>query len=280
MSGNHKYYEIDIIVSEDNCLVIEQLAEHTSLSKQQLKQVMQKGAVWLSRDHHPQRLRRAKKKLKKGDVIHLYYDEQVLNEEPRQALLIADEKDYSVWYKPYGMRSQGSRWGDHTTIYRYAEQNLEPQRPAFIVHRLDRAATGLIILAHSKTIANAFARLFEERKIEKHYQVIVQGKFPATTQHLTEFVDNKPASSFATLVDYNEDKDRSLLDIKIETGRKHQIRCHLSKAGFPVIGDRLYGSATEESENLQLTCNYLAFTSPVDEKEKVYQLPDELLPQL
>lgn len=280
MTGSHPFYEIDIIIGEDNRLAIEELAAHTSLSKQHLKQVMQKGAVWLSHDHHTQRLRRAKKKLLKGDVLHLYYDARVLDETPQQALLIADEDEYSVWYKPYGMRSQGSRWGDHTTIYRYAEQQLQPQRAAFIVHRLDRAATGLILLAHSKSVANAFARLFEQRKIEKHYRVIVEGKFPGTTQHLTTFVDNKPASSYTTLLDYNEQKNRSLLEVKIETGRKHQIRCHLSDAGYPVIGDRLYGNASMESENLQLTCSYLAFISPVDNSRKVYQLPDELLPRL
>lgn len=276
----HDHYEIDIIINEDDCTAIDQLAEHSPFSRQLLKQIMQKGAVWLSRNHHTSRLRRAKKKLKKGDVIHLYYDEQVLNEEPQQALLIADETDYSIWYKPYGMRSQGSKWGDHTTIYRYAEQNLKPQRPAFLVHRLDRAATGLIILAHSKTTANTFARMFEHHNIKKHYRVIVQGKFPDTPQHLTEFVDNKPASSFASLLAYDESKDRSLLDVVIETGRKHQIRSHLSEAGYPVVGDRLYGNASIESENLQLTCNYLAFISPIDEIERSYQLPDELIPQL
>jgi tRNA pseudouridine32 synthase/23S rRNA pseudouridine746 synthase len=175
------------------------------------------------------------------------------------------------------MRSQGSKWGDHTTIYRYVEQHLQPQRPAFIVHRLDRAASGLIILAHTKSMAKAFSRMFENRQIIKRYQAIVDGKFPDKTQHYSDMIADKPASSYASLLKYDAQKDRSLLEITIETGRKHQIRRHLSDAGFPLIGDRLYGDTDDHYENLQLVCHYLSFKSPVDDSEKCYQLPENLL---
>lgn len=280
MTSSSNLFKIDISVETNDTTAIESLAENTHLTKRKLKQAMQKGAVWLTHDNHTQRLRRAKKKLKAGDTLHLYYDEKILNTEPAEARLIADQEQYSIWYKPYGMLSQGSRWGDHTTLYRYAEQNLQPQRAAFIVHRLDRAATGLVILAHSKTMANAFARMFENRQIEKRYQAIVAGKFPDATQHFTQPVDGKQASSFASLINYDEQQDRSLLEVNIETGRKHQIRRHLAEAGYPIIGDRLYGNATEYRENLQLTCSYLSFISPVDNSRQSYQLPADLLPHL
>lgn len=280
MSEHNQPFQVSINIEENGLSVIEHLAKNTELSKEKLKQTMQKGAVWLTRSNSTQRLRRAKKILQPGDTLHFYYDKKVLDEKSSAARLLADQGQYSIWYKPYGMRSQGSRWGDHTTIYRYAEQNLKPQRPAFIVHRLDRFASGLIILAHSKTIANAFSRMFENRQIEKHYQAIVAGKFPADTQHFTQTVDGKAASSFARLLRYDEKQDRSLLEIKIETGRKHQIRRHLAAAGYPIIGDRLYGDAGIDSENLQLTCCYLAFTSPIDNSEQRYSLPDDLLLRL
>ena len=69
-------------------------------------------------------------------------------------------KTTSIWYKPYGIYCQGSKWGDHHTIHRMAEQQL--QRPCFIVHRLDRATTGLVIVAHKKKIAAALAALFAQ----------------------------------------------------------------------------------------------------------------------
>lgn len=273
-------FQSDITIEQNGRTAIDHLAQHTILSKEKIKRAMQKGAVWLSRNDSTQRLRRAKKILQQGDVVHFYYDVKVLDEKPENATLIEDAQQYSIWYKPYGMRSQGSKWGDHTTIYRYAEQNLQPQRPCFIVHRLDRAATGLIILAHTKRIANAFSRMFENRQIEKRYQAIVAGRFPPVVQHYTQAIDSKSASSYVKLLRYDEQKNRSLLEVNIETGRKHQIRRHLSGAGFPIIGDRLYGTASTGSDNLQLVCSYLAFNSPLDSSEQHYPLPGELLLQL
>ena len=69
--------------------------------------------------------------------------------------------------------------GDHCTIYRWAEQQLKPERPAFIVHRLDRAASGLIILAHSKKMAQTFSQLFKNHDIQKQYRATVEGELKA-----------------------------------------------------------------------------------------------------
>jgi len=100
-----------------------------------------------------------------------------LSIEASPAILVEDCGDYSIWNKPSGMLSQGSKWGDHCTIYRWVEKNLQPERAAFVVHRLDRAATGLILLAHKKSVASQFSRLFEKREIYKRYLVKVKGDF-------------------------------------------------------------------------------------------------------
>ena len=116
------------------------------------------------------------------------------------AVLIADEGDYSVWYKPYGMLSQGSKWGDHCTINRWVEQNHPPQRPAFIVNRLDRAAQGLMLIAHTKSSASALSDLFEKRAINKKYTALVSGSFPEELI-LDSAVDEKHAVSYCQPVD-------------------------------------------------------------------------------
>ncbi|NOR36869.1 MAG: RNA pseudouridine synthase, partial [Woeseiaceae bacterium] len=126
---------------------------------------MTHGAVWVTRGSNTQRLRRAKRALRVDDEIHLYYNAEILAEVPAEPTLVADVDGYSVWNKPYGLRSQGSKWGDHCTVARWAERNLQPERPAFTVHRLDRAANGLILVAHSKKIAAALSELFRERKV-------------------------------------------------------------------------------------------------------------------
>lgn len=259
------------------------LASNSGLSNQQVKQVMQKGAVWLETAGHVRRLRRASRLVKPGESLHLYYDAEVLQQQPAEAELIADQGSFSVWYKPSGMLSQGSKWGDHCTIVRWAEQHLVPERPAFSLHRLDRAASGLILLAHQKKMAAKLSTLFEERKIEKCYRVLVEGCFPddAEPRVIRQDLDGKPARSVVSVVGYNEKQNRSLLDVVIETGRKHQIRRHLAALGFPVVGDRLYGAADATSElDLQLTAAQLQFIHPDTGEALSYRLPDDRLPAL
>lgn len=269
--------------------------EHTdhALSKAQLKQAISKGALWLTRGKHTQRLRRIKKPLHQGDELHFYYNEAVLASEVTPATLISDEKDYSVWYKPYGMLSQGSKWSDHCTISRFAQQYFTPERAVFIVHRLDRAATGLILIAHSKKAARALSTMFEKRTsqdntLEKHYQIIVHGDHSKNEQPqvITTDVDNKSARSTFTCLAYDETKDQSLINVKIDSGRKHQIRIHAASIGLPVVGDRLHGIADEyETQNLQLCAVSLSFICPLSiNKEsgltKQYELANQLTPQL
>ncbi|TMM46834.1 pseudouridine synthase family protein [Colwellia ponticola] len=274
-------------------------AQDVTLSKTELKQAISKGALWLTpakNKKQTQRLRRLKKPLVVGDELHFYYNGQVLSAEVPQALLIKDLVDYSVWYKPYGMLSQGSKWSDHCTIARFAQQNLPNERPVFIVHRLDRAATGLIIVAHSKKAARALATMFEHHRLEKHYQIIVHGDHTSRSQPdiITSDVDGKAARSTFTCLAYDNVTQRSLIKVKIDTGRKHQIRVHAASIGMPVVGDRLHGVADNtEQSNLQLCAVSLRFICPLlsnaatteniqvlSEQEHFFELPETLKPQL
>ena len=120
----------------------------------------------------------------------------------------------------------------------------------------------------------------------------MHGEFPAGNwpQKIDAEIDGRSALSFARLLQYDEVKDRSLLDVRIDSGRKHQIRKHLSGMGFPVVGDRLYGlvkenegKAAEENEteeDLQLCATSLHFACPVTGEEKHFQLAEELLVKL
>lgn len=264
-------FEKHIPIESDQLTAVDVLAAHTELSKNQIKQAMQKGAVWLTHQQQTQRLRRAKNTLAKGDELHLYYDESILTSEPIPATMIADEDSYSIWYKPYGVYCQGSKWGDHCTINRIAEKQLE--RPCFIVHRLDRATTGLVIVAHKKKTTAALAALFEQRQVEKHYQAMVKGVF-LEAQTINTPVGGKHAVSHIQAVSHNA--QYSLVNIDIETGRKHQIRQHLSSIGFSIIGDRLYGDDQQHEQDLQLCCYELKFQSPITGEDKHYLLEDKL----
>jgi len=261
---------------------VDLLHAETGLSKQRIKSAMSKGAVWLTRASQSQRLRRATRKLAAGDEIHLYYNAMVLDEVPREPTLVADCGGYSVWRKPYGSRSQGSKWGDHCTVMRWAEQHLQPERPSFTVHRLDLAANGLLLVAHSKKIAAALATLFRKREIEKRYLAIVKGDLSnqAETMRIETPVNDKTALSEVSFRELSADGERSLVEVRIETGRKHQIRQHVASIGHPVCGDRLYGSGSDDGMDLQLTAYLLAFHCPVNDEPVEYRLPEELLPTL
>jgi tRNA pseudouridine32 synthase/23S rRNA pseudouridine746 synthase len=261
------------------------LANRTELSQAKIKDAMHKGAVWLSRGSDKKRLRRASKPLKEGDRLELNYNAELLSQLVPEPKLVHDAWHYSVWYKPYGLYCQGSRWGDFASINRWVEINLpkilnSAERPVFLVHRLDRATTGLIVLCHSKTAARLFSAMFEEGKIDKRYQAIVHGDFSVFAQdyEVDRIVDGKMARSIFSYV--NKRDDCSLVDVRLLTGRKHQIRQHLSALEYPIVGDRLYGCGDSEDKDLQLQSVSLRFTCPITDTEQHYVVADHQRIQL
>ncbi len=275
--------EKHILVTDTEQSILQLLSNELELSTSQLKQAINKGCLWLERGKKIKRIRRLKTPLQSGQQLHFYYNQKIFSEEPLTAQLIEDNGAYSIWYKPAGMLCQGSKWGDHTTIYRYAEKKLKPQRNSIILHRLDKMTSGLMILAHQRKIAAAFTALFEQRQIEKYYRVMVNGHFKQAEKLLTldTPLDSRSAVSHIKLIEVDKQRNRSILDVSIETGRKHQIRQHLSLAGYPVVGDRLYGLDYEEQEiieDLQLTAYKLQFNCPLSGEVKKYQLDESKLP--
>jgi tRNA pseudouridine32 synthase/23S rRNA pseudouridine746 synthase len=261
------------------------LANHTNISQAKIKEAMQKGAVWLLRGKEKNRLRRASKPLQVGDKLELNYNAQLLNQVVPEPQLIHDAQEYSIWFKPYGLNCQGSRWGDFASIDRWVEMNSpkllnSTERPVFLVHRLDRATTGLILLCHSKSAARLFSALFRDGNMDKRYQAIVQGDFSVFPQDydVNQLVDGKVAKSVFSFVDNND--HCSLVDVKLLTGRKHQIRQHLSALGFPIDGDRLYGNGDNEGRDLQLQSVSLRFTCPITQTEQYFSVADHLRIQL
>lgn len=276
-------FECHLLVENSNSRIINLLSEQCSLSINDIKKAIEKGALWHERGKSIQRCRRLKKKLQAADKVHFYYDEKVLAQAPSPAILMSDFIDYSIWYKPYGMLSQGSKWSDHCTISRWAQKNLATDRPTFIVHRLDRAASGLIILAHSKKSARALSEMFEHHKLEKTYHIIVHGDHRQRPQPelVTLAIEGKAARSHFSCLEYNQESDLSLLEVNIESGRKHQIRIHAASIGFPVLGDRLHGQHDSiqspfKNIDLQLQAVKLCFSCPLTGNARQIALPESL----
>ena len=272
--------EICLSINSDNSHLkaSELLSHHTNLSQTKIKDAMQKGATWLHRGKSKRRLRRSSKPLKIGDKLELNYNPEILNQSVPEPQLIHDANDYSIWFKPYSLNCQGSRWGDFASINRWVEINSAKsgnERPVFLVHRLDRATTGLILLCHTKTAARAFSEMFAEGKMDKRYQAIVHGDFSVFPKdyEVNQEVDGKMALSIFSHVSYQN--GFSLVDVQLKTGRKHQIRQHLSALNFPIVGDRLYGDGEGDGRDLQLQSVSLAFECPITNKEQLFTVFNE-----
>lgn len=255
-----KKFEFTVMQAEQTALDL--LAAGSGLSKQRIKDAMNKGAVWWTLKGKTLRLRRATKALNKGSKIQFFYDEQVLSRKPETPQLLQDTGRYSVWFKPHGMLSQGSQWGDHCSILRWVEVHHEPKRDCFLVHRLDADAAGIMLIAHDQQSAARLSQLFQSRDIRKCYQAWVTGlaDIPVAGLILDQALDGKTAVTHLRQLATDSTRSRTLLDIQIETGRKHQIRRHLASFGYPIVGDRLYG--TDASAPLQLVAYLLSFTCP------------------
>lgn len=258
-------FEITINEVNRDLGCLELLQQTTGLSRGQLKQAVDKGALWLGRGQgkkqHIRRLRRVKSQLQLGDQLFFYHNPEILSQTTAAAELVAALDGYSLWYKPSGMLCQGSKWSDHCTITRSVEK--QRNRNAYLVHRLDRATCGLILIGESKQATAKLAEMFRQRNLSKHYQAIVKGKLEQSLSIEGE-LDGKTAISHITPISYDESSDCSLLSVKIDTGRKHQIRRQLSAIGHPIVGDRLYGdNQTDAQPDLQLCAYRLEFQCPL-----------------
>ena len=125
---------------EQSADAVSLLTERTGLSKTRVKEAMSKGTGWLKHRGTQRRLRREKTEVLAADQIAMFYDPEILAMTPPQPDLIDDEVGFSIWSKPAGLMSGGSRFGDHCAIDRVVSKKLDQQ--TYIVHRLDHFAWG------------------------------------------------------------------------------------------------------------------------------------------
>jgi tRNA pseudouridine32 synthase/23S rRNA pseudouridine746 synthase len=265
-----------ILVQEPG-LAAELIAQQVpALSKGRIKDAMNKGAVLWQRGKQQKRLRRAQSKILAGEQLHLHYDDDLLQRQCEPAVCVADLQNYSIWFKPPGMLSQGNEWGDHLSLLRFAEQYFDNKRPVFLLHRLDREASGLVILAHHSKTAAVFGQLIQQHRIEKHYQVLVLGSLNEsliTAGQVTLPLDGKACETRFKLAQHQPQDGCTLLDIELISGRKHQIRRHFAAVGHPVMGDPRYGERNQDPAGLGLQAVALSFQLPGQAQRQQFTLP-------
>ncbi|MEM7103617.1 MAG: RluA family pseudouridine synthase [Bacteroidota bacterium] len=181
------------------------------------------------------------------------------------------EDDYlAVIFKPGGLLISGTQF---RTLENALPNNLKAstQKDKMLtprcVHRLDRPTCGLVVVAKTRSARISLGKQFEEKQIDKRYRAIVMGQAPERGV-FDDPIDNKPATTRFELihsVPSLKSEVLCLLDLFPETGRTHQLRIHLSKAGFPILGDLQYGREGEvlKGKGLFLCAVELKFTHPV-----------------
>jgi len=185
-----------------------------------------------------------------------------------------------VIIKPAGISVSGNKF---KTIQNALLYTLSPSKKSdclpwpLPVHRLDNQTSGLLIIAKTRIARIKLGQAFEKKEIEKTYHAVVIGKtnnegtiqFPIDSKKST--TDYKKLQFVSSL----KNKYLSLLEVYPKTGRTHQIRIHCAKLGFPILGDKLYGSENLilKHKGLFLAAVGISFTHPISEKELCFSIP-------
>jgi tRNA pseudouridine32 synthase/23S rRNA pseudouridine746 synthase len=155
---------------------------------------------------------------------------------------------------------------------RQAELKFGRSREVYLVHRLDREASGLMLLAHTREAAARLSEIFRENRVEKRYRAEVTG-LPATVgekRTISLPLDGKSAVTEYIVESHDAALNRSVVTVWIRTGRLHQIRRHFDMLGCPVVGDPRYGRDNKNLEGLKLEALSLRFICPFRRCEVSY----------
>ncbi|MDA9951396.1 RluA family pseudouridine synthase [Oligoflexaceae bacterium] len=193
--------------------------------------------------------------------------------------ILYEDDDLIAVEKPPGILSiQSLKDKDHTLfgkVNKYLIQKSHNSVRAFIVHRLDQKVSGVILFAKSKAVSQALSDNWF--KFEKIYHAVVEGCPNPRVSRIESWLhedrnfkvhsspDKRPGSKLA-ITNYQVEKkfrQHSLLSVKLETGKKNQIRVHLAGTGCPIIGDVKYGSSSNPIGRIGLHAHTLKIIQPV-----------------
>ena len=197
---------------------------------------------------------------------------------PKGLEIIHEDTDILVVDKPSGLLTMGTDTEKSRTVFfaltDYVRKGCaKSKKHIFIVHRLDRDTSGLLIFAKSYEAKLRLKSQWKDTK--KKYLAVVHGRYENRAGTITTYLAEKQGYGMYSTSDpekgksastaykvIRETKNFSLLEIDLLTGRKHQIRVHLADSGHPVAGDRRYGKKDETARRLALHALSIAFRHP------------------
>ncbi len=208
--------------------------------------------------------------------------------------IIYEDKSIIVINKPSHLLTISTDNEKEKTLFHKVlmyEKRKNKNNKVFIVHRLDKDTSGLILFAKDEKIKFKLQNNWD-KDARRGYVAIVHGKtkdketlknYLAETKTLQVYVTGDAKKGKLAITEYeklNENKKLTLLKIKIKTGKKHQIRVQLSNNGNPIVGDKKYGELKfDPLRRLCLDANYLEIIHPITNKRMVFEknIPKEFL---
>jgi 23S rRNA pseudouridine955/2504/2580 synthase len=209
-------------------------------------------------------------RVQEGDRVTLYIDLKELEstQSPSQKqdlerLIFFEDETFCVINKPNGLATQGG-----TNISIHLDGMLKKAGSYYLVHRLDRDTSGLLLVAKTALMSQHFACLFKNHKIEKTYHAITHGVPPnglidapllRQGENMIVASHGKDAKTLCQILEKRGEK--SLVELKPLTGRTHQLRAHMQYINTPILGDKRYGISDNE-KRLYLHAYEIKFSMP------------------
>lgn len=213
---------------------------------------------------------------------------------PSPLRLIHEDADVLVVNKPPGLLTIETERGNDRTAYRLlatyvgahgaARRGVRPGPRLFIVHRLDRETSGLLVFAKSGAAKRALQEQFEKRTVDRVYVAVVEGRPAAASGVLEDRLrdsasrrvlptrDRRGKEAITRYRVVEQRGESALLEVRLVTGRRGQIRAQLAALGHPVVGDQAYGSQRDPLGRVCLHSTRLAFVHP-DGRRVTFESP-------
>lgn len=201
--------------------------------------------------------------------------------------IIYEDKEILVINKPSGILTVSTLKEKERTLFYEASEYVKKSNPkakVFIVNRLDRDTSGIVLFAKTQSIKYAYQNSWDKLAIKRGYVAIVKGKmdnekgtiksYLKETKTLLVYSSNDKTNGKLAITNYSvikENKKYSMLNIEIKTGRKNQIRVHLNDINHPILGDEKYGNVKSPANRLMLHANLLVLVNPKTNKKMEFE---------